>query len=206
MFAVPEWLLVGLLATGALAVVFAALFVLGERYFPTRPVGRNERDTGEWKRRAEIRQYLTRIDERYVEDRAVAGEPVAFYLPERGVAITFDAQAYFRIEAAGTHAVLVEHEMPGGHLGSRLPFETPDVTFGPGDKDDGRRTGYIENERDDGVVSAFEALGVDADADEAALRAAYRERVKEVHPDRGGSDEAFRRIQEAYTRAMESLD
>lgn len=41
-------------------------------------------------------------------------------------------------------------------------------------------------------------LGIDASADVDAIRAAYRRRVKETHPDRGGSTEAFKRVNEAY--------
>lgn len=41
-------------------------------------------------------------------------------------------------------------------------------------------------------------LGVDADADEQELSRAYRRRVKETHPDQGGSREEFKRLQRAY--------
>jgi ferredoxin len=53
------------------------------------------------------------------------------------------------------------------------------------------------------VASAFEVLGVDPDADAEAVEAAYRRRVKETHPDRGGSVEAFRRVRRA-SEAIES--
>jgi curved DNA-binding protein CbpA len=53
------------------------------------------------------------------------------------------------------------------------------------------------------VASAFEVLGVDPDADAEAVEAAYRRRVKETHPDHGGSAEAFRRVRRAY-EAIES--
>jgi hypothetical protein len=46
---------------------------------------------------------------------------------------------------------------------------------------------------------AYRRLGLDADADFEDVRRAYRERVKEVHPDReGGDEEAFKRVTEAY--------
>jgi hypothetical protein len=45
----------------------------------------------------------------------------------------------------------------------------------------------------------FEALGVTRDATPEAIKAAYRHRVKEHHPDAvGGSDEAIKRINVAY--------
>jgi curved DNA-binding protein CbpA len=53
------------------------------------------------------------------------------------------------------------------------------------------------------VESPYEVLGVSPDADEETLNQAYRERVKEVHPDQGGSVEAFMRVQAAYEAALE---
>lgn len=53
---------------------------------------------------------------------------------------------------------------------------------------------------DDPVVGEqppHEVLGVAPDASEREIQRAYRERVKDAHPDRGGSEAAFRRIQEA---------
>ncbi|MBX0322235.1 2Fe-2S iron-sulfur cluster binding domain-containing protein [Halomicroarcula sp. F13] len=50
------------------------------------------------------------------------------------------------------------------------------------------------------MASPFEILGVDPDADEADIVDAYRERVKETHPDQGGSAEAFQAVQDAYER------
>lgn len=61
------------------------------------------------------------------------------------------------------------------------------------------------------MASPFEVLGVDPDADDGAVVDAYRQRVKEAHPDHGGSTEEFRRVQDAYARiqagdAAEELD
>jgi DnaJ-class molecular chaperone len=51
---------------------------------------------------------------------------------------------------------------------------------------------------------AREVLGVPTNADEAEIKRAYRERAKEVHPDRAGGDaEAFKRVTEAYERLVE---
>lgn len=51
---------------------------------------------------------------------------------------------------------------------------------------------------------AARVLGVDTDADPATVRSAYRERVKEVHPDaKGGDAEAFQRVNDAYERLQE---
>ncbi|WP_135830171.1 J domain-containing protein [Halorussus halobius] len=55
--------------------------------------------------------------------------------------------------------------------------------------------------REDGPspTEAYRRLGLDPDADADAVRRAYRERVKSVHPDReGGDEDEFKRVNEAY--------
>jgi ferredoxin len=53
--------------------------------------------------------------------------------------------------------------------------------------------------------SPFEVLGVDPDADETAREEAFRERVKETHPDQGGSGAELRRVLAAY-EALADVD
>jgi len=192
LWSVPRWLLVGLALGAAFTMVVAGVFVAGRRLFPESATGStkpNDEFTGESKRRAEIRAYLREIGEPYAEDHVVQGQRVAFYLPHRDVAVTFDAHAYFRIDNTDTDAVLIEHEMPGAHLGGRLPFETP------------------ERERDpeprDGIGAAFDALGLPRSASADEVTAAYRQQVKEAHPDHGGDEKSFRRIRKAYAMAKE---
>jgi ferredoxin len=48
------------------------------------------------------------------------------------------------------------------------------------------------------MVSPFDVLGLDDDADEADVERAYRERVKEAHPDQGGTVEEFQLVRRAY--------
>ncbi|EJN61599.1 ferredoxin Fer [Halogranum rubrum] len=48
------------------------------------------------------------------------------------------------------------------------------------------------------MASPFEILGIDADADDDEIVRAYRERVKAVHPDQGGSTREFLAVQRAY--------
>ena len=50
------------------------------------------------------------------------------------------------------------------------------------------------------MASPYEILGVDPDAEEAEIVDAYRERVKETHPDQGGSTEAFLAVKTAFER------
>ena len=46
--------------------------------------------------------------------------------------------------------------------------------------------------------SPYAVLDVDPDASSEEIRDAYRERVKVAHPDRGGSEREFQRVQTAY--------
>jgi len=188
----PPWLLAGV-GMGAVAVaLIVGIFVVGDRLFPSPPVDRATRIDGTDRRRAEIRTYLDSIGECYIEDAAVHGDSVAFYLPDHEVAITFDPQAYFRIEDAGTAAVLCEHEMPGYQLGRRLPFETPRA-----DNPSPRSTR---------IGAAFDHLDLPPTASVDEVKAAYRRQAKDIHPDHGGDSESFKRLQDAYATAKEHAD
>ena len=70
-----------------------------------------------------------------------------------------------------------------------------------------RRASGRERAREPDSLARREAarvLGVDADAEPAAVRSAYRERVKEVHPDTDGGDaETYQRVNDAYERLSE---
>lgn len=52
------------------------------------------------------------------------------------------------------------------------------------------------------MASPFEILGLDPSADDDEIIEAYRRRVKEVHPDQGGSREAFTEVRDAYEQLM----
>lgn len=195
--ALPGWLLIGLLAGGLASVAVAALFVVANRRFPspataTDGAGRD----GKRRRREELRAYLQAIGEAVREDHVVAGETVAFYLPERDVALTFDAEVYFRIAETGTEAVLLEYELPATALGTRLPFEVPDVHAG---FDEGGATAadFVT------AAEALDELGLSPPASGSAVESAYRDRVKETHPDLGGDRDEFRRVREAYATAKQ---
>jgi hypothetical protein len=185
----------------ALTAVVAAVFLVAQRRYPSPRRRTPRRVDGGTRRRREIREYLNAVDERFVEDRRVAGETVDFYLPERDIAITFDVGAFFAVESTDTYPILCEHEMPGHHLGARLPFEVPEVSVGP-DGEDRRRT----SETDADVRAAFRSLGLSREASDEAVRRVYRERVKEVHPDHGGDQEAFRELRDAYVTARDHAE
>jgi len=185
----PDWLVLGTVLGVGSSCCVAGLFVLADRFFPAQQT-RQQYGNTESRRRVEIRDYLDEIDESYAEDHPVAGQPVAFYLPQRDVAITFDARAYFRIEKTDTIPILVEHELPGVAIGARLPFET--------------RESQPETEQTTHPArGAFATLGLPAGAPIDEVKSAYRRKVKNVHPDQGGDEEEFKRVREAYTTAKQ---
>ena len=49
-------------------------------------------------------------------------------------------------------------------------------------------------------------LDVSVTATDGEIRAAYRERVREVHPDRGGDEATFKRVIAAYERLHEQTE
>lgn len=53
--------------------------------------------------------------------------------------------------------------------------------------------------------SIWTTLGVDAKVTAAELKRAFRLRSLEAHPDRGGSDQAFRELVEAYDEAKKRI-
>ena len=186
--ALPRWVIDGALLGVAASLLVAGLFYVLVRYFPGETPREERTVDSESRRRIEIREYLDAIGEGYAEDHPVEGQEVAFYLPGRDVAITFDARAYYRIAHSETDPVLVEHELPGVALGYRLPFETPDVDL---DGDDGLHP----------REAAHAVLELPSGATVDEIKRAYREKVKEVHPDHGGDEEEFKRLREAYTTA-----
>ncbi|QAU12546.1 J domain-containing protein [Halorubrum sp. BOL3-1] len=224
----PRWVLWGIGLGAAATAVVAFAFYLGDRFAPPRAAATGRRGAaGDERRRREIRTYLNAAGERFDEGHAFDGVSVPFYLPERGVAITFDAHDYFRLEGEGVYTVLCEHEMPGRGLGRRLPFdvdepdwatdESTDANDGSSGRFGGDRfgaersaergpTGRGPPGRSDAVDDAFDELGVSRDADLDAVKGAYRERAKETHPDQGGDEASFRRVREAYATASNHVD
>lgn len=185
----PTWLVLGVgLGLVAAAGVWAA-FAVGTRRFgdATPPEGSTD---PHGRRRAEVRAYLVGLGEPFRERETVAGFDVDFWLPRRAVAVTFDAEAYLGLVGAGHTAVLLEHELPGGRIGPRLPFETATPSLG---------TAATRVDR-----GAYARLGLEAGADRADVEAAYRERVLEAHPDQGGDPEELREVLRAYDRLVGS--
>ena len=55
---------------------------------------------------------------------------------------------------------------------------------------------------DDGLAGALAVLGVPPGSPPDVIRKAYRGKLMETHPDVGGSEEAVRRVIEAYRKVM----
>lgn len=47
-------------------------------------------------------------------------------------------------------------------------------------------------------MNPYQELGVEKDADEGAIKRAFRRRARETHPDKGGAKEEFQRVNAAY--------
>lgn len=190
----PRWLVLGVAGGLACSVLVAGVFVVGRSWFPDSATD-GPSVSGDARRHTEIRRYLLAIDEPFAEGRTVDGHRVEFYLTRRDVAITFDPRTYYDLTGTATTPVLVEHELPGVHLGSRLPFETPPVDRGTPSPTAGR--GSLDQ------AAAYDLLGVPPTATDDELRAAYREKVKSVHPDHGGDPHAFRELNDALAAARD---
>jgi len=74
-----------------------------------------------------------------------------------------------------------------------LPFDVTEPDWGT--------RGGAATSAPDPVAAAFDELDVPRGADGDEVKRAYRERVKETHPDQGGDEESFRRVREAYATA-----
>ena len=58
---------------------------------------------------------------------------------------------------------------------------------------------------DDLQLTPWDVLGVNQDADAAALKSSYRKLLKQYHPDAGGDHDQSLRITAAYSAALEEL-
>lgn len=195
---IPDWLFLGLVIGAVLTVFATVAFLIGELFVEdggTR--GTSDRVDGDERRSLEIRQYLETIEEPYRQGHRIDGHEVDFYLTERDVAITFDAHTFFELDDSHIHMILWEYEMPASKLGNRLPFETPDLASQTAPGSTTAPTTPPETE------TAFRELGLRPDADPQRVQSAYRRRVKDVHPDHGGDEETFKRVQNAYATAKE---
>lgn len=66
-----------------------------------------------------------------------------------------------------------------------------------------RRERFQRRPRVESVDAPFELLGVERGADSEAVERAYRRRIKEAHPDHGGSPREFQRVRAAYRAILD---
>jgi ferredoxin len=52
------------------------------------------------------------------------------------------------------------------------------------------------------MESPFDVLGIDEDADDGEIKRAYRQQLKQAHPDQGGSAAEFQLVRAAYEKAL----
>jgi DnaJ-domain-containing protein 1 len=124
-----------------------------------------------------------------------------------------------RARASGRQQAGADPGRGGFGAGPREEWERPDgARFGPGGRfgpgpgpREARGRAKGQQQRAPGAdpgsgtgpgdAEAYRVLGVDRDADQETVRRAYREKVKEVHPDTdSGSEEEFKRVKDAYER------
>ena len=136
-----------------------------------------------------------------------AYSPVALVL-----AVPFGVVTYFLwYHASGRLKARVRHRARTAGT-ARRGTETGGFGAGPREEWTGPRSGqrgFGANARRGGptrrqrtgpsTTEAYRVLGLNPGADESAVRAAYREKVKDVHPDaENGDEQAFKRVNEAY--------
>ncbi|WP_302082876.1 J domain-containing protein [Salinibaculum rarum] len=64
-----------------------------------------------------------------------------------------------------------------------------------------QRTNAVQQQSGPTIPEAAQILDVDPGADESTVKRAYRDRIKDVHPDASdGDEEEFKRVQAAYER------
>ena len=69
---------------------------------------------------------------------------------------------------------------------------------------DGRQRQATRRTTGPSTRDAYRTLDLDPGADESSIKRAYREKVKETHPDtEDGSERRFKRVNEAYERLSE---
>lgn len=92
---------------------------------------------------------------------------------------------------------LLESWLDTNRAGWREYFAEQDAAGGP--------SGFAPSDNGDPVAEAYAVLGLKPGADAAAIKAAHRELMKGVHPDRGGSEFLAAKINEARDFLLERV-
>jgi hypothetical protein len=75
--------------------------------------------------------------------------------------------------------------------------------WGTSEMVDAAFTGYAALPSATSGESCWAVLGVRTGASQIEIEAAYRDQAKRHHPDRGGDDESFKRLQNAYQQVLQ---
>jgi len=95
---------------------------------------------------------------------------------------------------------VIRGDVPWPSAASREPRGTASRSPGSA-RASGSADGAPSTAPTDEAVSIWTVLGVTREATEEELKAAFRRRALETHPDHGGSEAAFRRVMRAYQEA-----
>jgi hypothetical protein len=129
------------------------------------------------------RLFVSNLDD---DDDAMRGYVARWHLEEQGWGIVYGSWQ--------TVKAIVFAEWSEEYVRYRLHHEAPEAgkTFNPN-----TLGGQMRLDR---RIDALAVLGLPVTADEATIKSTYRRLAMELHPDRGGSGEAFVRLQSAYER------
>jgi hypothetical protein len=88
-----------------------------------------------------------------------------------------------------------------GRFGARARAEWSGPRGGRRGYRNARQRGPTQQRTGPSTTEAYRTLGLAPGADETTVRAAYREKVKDTHPDtENGNEQRFKRVNEAYER------
>ncbi|MDY7083145.1 MAG: DnaJ domain-containing protein [Halobacteria archaeon] len=157
-----------------------------------------------------VESFLDKHDFEYERDREFrAGSEdvtVGFYLPDSGIAIILDDwyKEYLVNKNLDVSTIIVEL-----HSTENYQYETLRRALGV--ESDWRDDIGIDIEVEGGrFVEDTEVLGIEVDeVSHDELKSAYRERIKEVHPDLNESENAeeeFKRVKQAYENLKEEIE
>jgi len=109
-------------------------------------------------------------------------------------AVACDAYSRLRDNVRTVYKWVHETRMRG-----QRPVKTGDTEFA---------AARLPSGEDDEVIAGRQpphaVLGIDPDASEAEVEAAFREKVKEAHPDHDGSTEAYKRVKRARDALLDN--
>ena len=117
-----------------------------------------------------------------------------------GAGLRTEAEAIAEAQAAaGMTLQRIEGRWAGAWVRARAGLP-PFIERGPKAPNS---AGAAKAQRAAADANPFRVLGIAADADLAAIKAAYRQLALNAHPDRGGTDAAFIAAHRAYLTALQ---